>query len=136
MAGGLVAGDHTLTYAELDQQSTMLAHALLQASPVRQGRIAIAVDRSSSLLVGLLGIMKAGHAYVPIDARQPFERLRQIAASARIDGIVAIRTVVAILSGGVSGGAFATATSATATAAALAFAAAFFPALAIARLFG
>jgi amino acid adenylation domain-containing protein len=32
--------------------------------------------------------MKAGHAYVPFDVRQPFERLRQIAASARIDGIV------------------------------------------------
>ncbi len=32
--------------------------------------------------------MKAGHAYVPLDVRQPSERLRQIAASARIDGIV------------------------------------------------
>ena len=81
-------GTGSLTYAELDQRSTMLAHALLQASPVRQGRIAIAVDRSTALLVGLLGIMKAGHAYVPLDVRQPVERLRQIAASARIDGIV------------------------------------------------
>jgi amino acid adenylation domain-containing protein len=77
-----------LTYAELDRRSTALARALLHASPVRQGRIALAVDRSSALLVGLLGIMKAGHAYVPLDVRQPIERRRQIATSARIDGIV------------------------------------------------
>ena len=74
-----VDGTGSLTYAELDRRSTALARALLQASPVRQGRIAIAVDRSSALLVGLLGVMKAGHAYVPLDVRQPIERLRQIA---------------------------------------------------------
>ncbi|MBI2737466.1 MAG: amino acid adenylation domain-containing protein [Rhodospirillales bacterium] len=81
-------GTESLTYAELDRRSTALAHALLQASPVRRGRIAVAVDRSCALLVTLLGVMKAGHAYVPLDIRQPVERLRQIAATARIDGIV------------------------------------------------
>lgn len=78
----------SLTYAELDRRSTALARALLQASPVRCGRIAVAVDRSCALLVSLLGVMKAGHAYVPLDVRQPAERLRQIATTARIDGIV------------------------------------------------
>ncbi|WP_422003360.1 amino acid adenylation domain-containing protein [Reyranella sp.] len=81
-------GTLSLTYAELDRQSTALAHALLRESPVRQGRIAIAVDRSCAMLVGLLGILKAGHAYVPLDIRQPIDRLRQIAGSARIDAIV------------------------------------------------
>lgn len=81
-------GTGSLTYAELDQRSTALALALLQASPVRRGRIAVAVDRSCTLLVSLLGVMKAGHAYVPLDVRQPVERLRQIAAAARVDGIV------------------------------------------------
>ncbi|HET6221553.1 MAG TPA: non-ribosomal peptide synthetase, partial [Dongiaceae bacterium] len=83
-----IDGTESLTYAELDHQSTALARALLQASPVRGGRIAVAVDRSCALPVSLLGVMKAGHAYVPLDVRQPFERLRQIVASARIDGIV------------------------------------------------
>ncbi|UYN93996.1 MAG: amino acid adenylation domain-containing protein [Enhydrobacter sp.] len=80
----------SLTYAELDRQSTALAHALLEAGPVRQGRIAVAVDRSRALLVSLLGTMKSGHAYVPLDPSQPIERLRQIAAAARIDGIVCL----------------------------------------------
>ena len=90
----------SLTYAELDRRSTALARALLQASPARQGRIAVAVDRSSALLVGLLGVMKAGHAYVPLDIRQPVERLRQIAASARIDGIVCQDANVAVIAPG------------------------------------
>jgi amino acid adenylation domain-containing protein len=95
-----VDGTGSLTYAELDRRSTALAHALLQASPVRQGRVAIAVDRSSALLVGLLGIMKAGHAYVPLDVRQPSERLQQIAASARVDGIVCQDADVAAIAPG------------------------------------
>ena len=77
-----------LTYAELDRQSTALAQALRRDIAVPQGRIAVAVDRSRALLVCLLGVMKAGHAYVPLDTNQPIERLRQIAAMARIDAIL------------------------------------------------
>ena len=95
-----VDGTGSLTYGELDRRSTALACALLQASPARQGRIALAVDRSCALLVGLLGIMKAGHAYVPLDVRQPIERLRQIATTARIDGIVCQDASVAAITPG------------------------------------
>jgi amino acid adenylation domain-containing protein len=89
-----------LTYAELDRLSTALANALLQASPVRQGRIAVAVDRSRMLLASLLGVMKAGHAYIPLDARQPFERLRQIATAARVDGIICQDDAIAAVAPG------------------------------------
>lgn len=93
-------GTESLTYAELDRRSTALAHALLQASPVRRGRIAVAVDRSCALLVTLLGVMKAGHAYVPLDVGQPFERLQQVATIARIDGIVCQDESVAAIAPG------------------------------------
>jgi amino acid adenylation domain-containing protein len=77
-----------MSYAELDRQSTRLAQELLRASAARTGRIAVVVDRSRALPISLLGVMKSGHAYVPLDLGQPLERLRQIAATARIDGIV------------------------------------------------
>ena len=77
-----------LTYAELDRHSTRLAQKLLRVSGTRQGRIAVATDRSRALPIALLGVMKAGHAYVPLDVSQPTERLRQIATAAQIDGIV------------------------------------------------
>lgn len=83
-----VDGTGTLTYAELDRQSSRLAAEILKASKVRQGRIAVAVDRSRALLLSLLAVMKSGHAYVPLDVRQPLGRLRQIAAAARIDAVV------------------------------------------------
>jgi|FEC22Drversion2_1045045.scaffolds.fasta_scaffold00379_19 amino acid adenylation domain-containing protein len=94
--------DHgaSLTYAELDRRSTALARALLQASAVRQGRIGVAVDRSWALPVSLLGIMKAGHAFVPLDIGQPADRLRQIATNARIDGIICRDEAIASIAPG------------------------------------
>lgn len=83
-----IDGAGEMSYAELDLRSTRLAQEILAASPVRKGRIAVATDRSRAMLVALLAVMKAGHAYVPLDVRQPHERLRQIADAAGIDGIV------------------------------------------------
>ena len=94
-----VDGTGSLTYAELDRRSTALAHALLQASPVRQGRIALAVDRSSALLVGLLGIMRQAMP-CPLDVRQPSERLSRSRPRARIDGIVCQDANVAAIAPG------------------------------------
>ena len=78
----------SMTYAELDRRSTRLAREILGIHTVRGGRVAVAVDRSRALPLALLGVMKAGHAYVPLDVTQPLERLRQIAVAAQIDGIV------------------------------------------------
>jgi amino acid adenylation domain-containing protein len=77
-----------MSYAELDRQSTRLAQEILRAGKARSGRIAVAVDRSRALPVSLLGVMKSGHAYVPLDVKQPLDRLRQIATAARVDGII------------------------------------------------
>ncbi len=93
-------GTGTLSYAELERLSSRLAQHLLQGSPTRNGRIAIAVDRSRMLPVALLGVMKAGHAYVPLDIRQPPERLRQIMQAARIDGLVCEDDRIAALAPG------------------------------------
>jgi amino acid adenylation domain-containing protein len=78
----------SLTYAELDRHSTRLAQEMLGVCERRHGRIAIAVDRSRLLPVALLAALKSGHAYVPLDASQPIERLKQIALAAQIDGLV------------------------------------------------
>lgn len=77
-----------LSYAELDRRSTRLAQKLLTTSRARGGRIAIAIDRSRALPIALLGVMKAGHAYVPLDVSQPLDRLRQVASAAQVDGII------------------------------------------------
>ncbi len=70
----LVFGDQQVTYQALNNRSNQLAHYLV-AQGVRPGiLVGICVDRTIELVVGLLAILKAGAAYVPIDPQYPHER--------------------------------------------------------------
>ena len=63
-----------LTYAELDQRANQVAHLLL-ANGVQIGDlVGLALNRDVELLVGLLGILKAGAAYLPLESDTPIER--------------------------------------------------------------
>ena len=68
----------TLTYRELSSRANKLARFLLTEGARPDSRIAICVERSLEMVVGLLGILKAGAAYVPLDPSYPAERLRHI----------------------------------------------------------
>jgi nonribosomal peptide synthetase DhbF len=64
----------SLTYAELDRRATLLAHYLRQQGVGTETLVGIATRRSAAMLVGLLGILRAGGAYVPIDPAYPADR--------------------------------------------------------------
>ncbi|UXA53301.1 amino acid adenylation domain-containing protein [Xanthomonas prunicola] len=64
-----------LQYRELDTRANQLAHRLLQLGIGPDERVAICVQRSAELIIGLLAILKAGAAYVPLDPTYPAERL-------------------------------------------------------------
>ncbi|MEL6868132.1 MAG: AMP-binding protein, partial [Bacteroidota bacterium] len=64
------------TYEELDHRSNQLAHQLKAAGVGRGSLVAICLDRSLNMLLGLLAILKAGAAYVPIDPTYPAEQIR------------------------------------------------------------
>ena len=64
-----------LTYGELSQRSNQLARYLRRLGVGPEKLVGIFVERSLSMLVGLLGILKAGGAYVPLDPLFPKERL-------------------------------------------------------------
>ncbi|WP_095139605.1 non-ribosomal peptide synthetase [Pseudomonas sp. Irchel s3a10] len=64
-----------LTYAELNQRANALAHHLLDLGVRADDRVAIVARRGLDTLVGLLAILKAGAAYVPLDPAHPAERL-------------------------------------------------------------
>jgi amino acid adenylation domain-containing protein/non-ribosomal peptide synthase protein (TIGR01720 family) len=75
----LVYEDHSITYKELNERSNQLAHYLREAYNVRNGDlIGIMLERSEWIIIGLLGIMKSGAAYVPIDPAYPRERIDYI----------------------------------------------------------
>jgi amino acid adenylation domain-containing protein len=66
-----------LTYGDLDRRSTSLAHYLTERlSPVEGSLIAVGLERGTDLVVALLGILKSGAAYLPLDLDYPEQRLR------------------------------------------------------------
>ena len=74
-AVAVVHQDTALSYGELNRRANQLAHHLRELGVEPDARVAICVERSLEMVVGLLGIMKAGAAYVPLDPAYPVERL-------------------------------------------------------------
>lgn len=70
--------DQQLTFRELDEQSNQLAHYLRRCGVGTETLVPVCLDRSITMIVGLLGIMKAGGAYVPVDPQYPEDRIRYI----------------------------------------------------------
>lgn len=82
-ATAVVAADGTsVTYAELDTRANCLAHHLVDEGIEPDSLVAISVDRSIHWIVALVGILKAGGAFVPIDPTYPRERIRFMLADA------------------------------------------------------
>ncbi|MFD5468784.1 condensation domain-containing protein, partial [Kitasatospora sp. NPDC127059] len=81
-AVALVAGSETLSYAELNARANGLALRLVAAGVTAETPVAVLLERSPALVVSLLGILKAGGSYVPLDSAQPQERLRAVLADA------------------------------------------------------
>jgi amino acid adenylation domain-containing protein len=70
-----------LTYAELDARSTAFAEVLLELGVTPEAPVIVAHEKSVHVLVGLLGILKAGGVYVPVDPAQPERRIREMIES-------------------------------------------------------
>ena len=80
----LRCGDQSMTYEELDLESDQVREALIRVG-VRPGdMVALCMDRSNTLIAGLLGILKSGAAYVPIDPAYPDSRIEFILDDAGI----------------------------------------------------
>ncbi|MEW1780513.1 amino acid adenylation domain-containing protein, partial [Streptomyces sp. NPDC086777] len=86
-APAVVCGDERVTYAELDERANRLARRLtargLGADADADTVVAVAMDRSVDLVVGLLAVWKAGAAYLPVDPDYPGERLALMLADVR-----------------------------------------------------
>ncbi|MCG8919824.1 amino acid adenylation domain-containing protein [Actinokineospora sp. PR83] len=77
-AVAVASGAVSLTYRELDARANRLAHRLLAEGVRREDRVGILLGRSPEVVVAVLGVLKAGAAYVPLDLRAPVERLREL----------------------------------------------------------
>jgi amino acid adenylation domain-containing protein len=72
-----------LSYGELNRRANQLAHYLRQLGAGPDTRVAICIERSLEMVVSLMGVLKAGAAYVPLDSSYPVERLRYMVRDAQ-----------------------------------------------------
>lgn len=71
----VVCGGRRLTYAELNAQANQIAHGLNRMGVGRGALVGLCVERSVEMVTGLLGVLKAGAAYVPLDPENSPARL-------------------------------------------------------------
>ena len=75
-AVSLIFEGEQLTYRALNERANQLAHYLRDVAGVEvEARVGICVERSFEMVIAVLGVLKAGAAYVPLDAAYPMERL-------------------------------------------------------------
>ncbi|WP_312497091.1 non-ribosomal peptide synthetase, partial [Anaerosporobacter sp.] len=75
-AVALVSGNTVLTYDQVNLRANKLATMLIQKGVVVNNFVAIGVERTIDTIIGILGIVKAGAAYVPIDFNYPADRVQ------------------------------------------------------------
>src|SRR5580658_5731915 len=72
--------DQQLTYRQVNERANQVAHRLRKLGVGPEVMVGTLLDRSLDLVIGLLGILKAGGAFVPLDSNYPMERLEFMAA--------------------------------------------------------
>ncbi|MFE6771404.1 amino acid adenylation domain-containing protein [Streptomyces fimicarius] len=86
-------GGETLTYAELDRAAERIARRLAREGIGPGSLVAVSAERSPDLLPGLLGVLRAGAAYTPLDPEYPAERLAFMLADSGAEVLLTQRRV-------------------------------------------
>ncbi len=85
----LIAGDASITFADLDRQSDAVARSLQSAGVVRGDRVAVMLENSIEFVAGLFGALKAGAVYVPVNPSTKADKLAYILTDADVRAIIA-----------------------------------------------
>jgi len=80
----LIFGNHSMTYEELDKSSDVIASYLLTQHISCGDRVAVMVDKSFELMISILGILKIGGVYVPVDDNYNLDRKKYILKESKV----------------------------------------------------
>ena len=90
----VICGCHFLTYKELNDRANVIAAHLIGIGAQPNGLIGISMERSVDLIAGILGVLKSGAAYLPLDATFPAERLRFMLEDADVGILLSHSSVI------------------------------------------
>ncbi|MFJ2173755.1 amino acid adenylation domain-containing protein [Streptomyces sp. NPDC087851] len=96
-AVAVVSGDTRWTYAELNAHANRVARLLRDEGVGREDRVALLLPRSAGLVAAILGVLKAGAAYVPVDPDYPAERIAYLLDDAGPSRVLVTTAAVAAL---------------------------------------
>jgi len=92
-AVAVVFGEQRMTYRELDNGANQVACHLRRLGVRPETLVGVCLDRSPSMVAGVLGVLKAGGAYVPIDPSYPGERLAFMLEDSKVTVVVTQRSL-------------------------------------------
>ncbi|HYV13246.1 MAG TPA: non-ribosomal peptide synthetase, partial [Pyrinomonadaceae bacterium] len=93
----LVCGNVSLTYAELNRRANQLAHYLRSRGVKPEVRVGVCLERSVDAIVALLGIVKAGGVYVPLEPSYSLDRMTSLLEDAQVSAVVTTEEFVQAL---------------------------------------
>lgn len=88
-----------LTYAELSARANRIAHALIAKGAGPETLVGLSLERGIELMPALLGILKSGAAYLPLDPANPADRIAYIVDDARASVVVTTRAHAGLFTG-------------------------------------
>jgi amino acid adenylation domain-containing protein len=98
-ATALVCGEERISYRDLNRCANQLANYLVKRGAGPEVLVGIHTERSVRMLVGILGILKSGSAYVPLDPMYPRERIYNILEDSRAPLVLSQETIASDLPG-------------------------------------
>ncbi|MBL4671546.1 MAG: AMP-binding protein, partial [Arenicella sp.] len=93
----LIFEQQQLTYANLNQRSNRLAHYLLSQGVKPDSLVGLCVERSLDMVIAILGILKAGGSYVPLDPSHPTARLSYMLSDSGVSLLLTQQRFVSVL---------------------------------------
>jgi len=84
----VLAGETVLTYAELNRKANQVARYLMSRGVSCETRVGVCVERSPEMIVALIGVLKSGAAYLPLDPATPPQRMEYMLADSHADVLI------------------------------------------------